>query len=96
MLLLINNSFNNAYIDLGLYTSIYQMANNIILEKDLQEDNNNKKKNEWRTIGVRIRNSEIPILNRQLDRLNYCTLGDLVKDLINGKITRLTEEKQKR
>src|SRR6476646_7535220 len=70
------------------------MTNNVVLEKDLQGDGNNKKRNEWRTIGVRIRNSEIPVLNRQLDRLNYSTLGDLVKDLVNGKITRLTEEKQ--
>ncbi len=71
------------------------MSNKIILEKDLHDDNNsNKKKNEWRTIGVRIRNSDLPLLNRQLDRLNYSTLGELVKDVVNGKITRLTEEKQ--
>jgi hypothetical protein len=33
-------------------------------------------------------------LNRQLDRLGYETLGDLVKDLMTGKITRLTDDKQ--
>jgi hypothetical protein len=30
-----------------------------------------KKIQEWRTIDVRIRNSELSLLNRQLDRLNY-------------------------
>jgi hypothetical protein len=53
-----------------------------------------KKTTDWRTIGVRIRNTEIFLLNRQLDRLNYTTLGDLVKDLIAGKITRLTDDQQ--
>jgi intergrase/recombinase len=53
-----------------------------------------KKTQEWRTIGVRIRNSELSLLNRQLDRLNYTTLGDLVKDLVAGKISRLTDEQQ--
>jgi hypothetical protein len=33
-------------------------------------------------------------LNKQLDRLNYVTLGDLAKDLIAGKITRLTDDQQ--
>jgi intergrase/recombinase len=69
------------------------MPNDVILEKNFEGDNN-KKKTEWRTIGVRIRNSELPVLNRQLDRLNYSTLGDLVKDLVNGKITKLTEDQQ--
>jgi len=36
----------------------------------------------------------LAILNRQLDRLNYVTLGELVKDLISGKISRLTEDQQ--
>ncbi len=48
----------------------------------------------WKTVGVRIRLSELSILNRQLDRLNYITLGDLAKDLIAGKITRLTDDQQ--
>ena len=51
-------------------------------------------KSEWKTIGVKVRLSELPNLNRQLDRLGYTTLGDLVKDLIAGKITRLTDDQQ--
>jgi hypothetical protein len=34
------------------------------------------------------------LLNKQLDRLNYTTLGELVKDLMSGKITRLTDDQQ--
>jgi predicted Ser/Thr protein kinase len=34
---------------------------------------------EWKTIGVKVRLSELAILNRQLSRLNYNTLGDLVR-----------------
>jgi hypothetical protein len=33
-------------------------------------------------------------LNRQLDRFGYETLGDLVKDLMAGKITRMADDKQ--
>ena len=65
------------------------MSKRLFLEID-----QSKKIQEWRTIGVRIRNSELSLLNRQLDRLNYTTLGDLVKDLIAGKITRLTDDQQ--
>ena len=36
----------------------------------------------------------LSILNKQLDRLNYVTLGDLAKDLIAGKITRLTDDQE--
>ena len=45
-------------------------------------------------LGVKVRILELPILNRQLIRANYDTLGDLVKDLISGKITFVTENQQ--
>jgi len=38
--------------------------------------------------------AELSVLNRQLSRLNYNTLGDLVKDLVAGKLTHVTEDKQ--
>jgi hypothetical protein len=31
----------------------------------------------WKTIGVKVRVGELPLLNRQLARFNYNTLGDL-------------------
>jgi hypothetical protein len=49
---------------------------------------------EWKTVGVKIRINELAVLNRQLARLNYNTLGDLVKELIAGKITHVTEDQQ--
>ena len=49
---------------------------------------------EWKTVGAKIRNEDLPVLNKQLDRLNYFTLGNLVKDLLAGKITRLTDDQQ--
>ena len=36
----------------------------------------------------------MPLLNRQLARFNYNTLDDLVKGLIAGKITQVTEDQQ--
>jgi hypothetical protein len=53
-----------------------------------------KRSSEWKTIGVKVRVPELPILNRQLTRLNYDMLGDLVKDLIAGKLTHVTEDQQ--
>lgn len=38
--------------------------------------------------------AELPVLNRQLIRLNYDTLGNLVKDLMAGKLTHVTEDQQ--
>ena len=49
---------------------------------------------EWKTIGVKVRLGELPLLNRQLERFHYNTLGDLVKGLIAGKITQVTEDQQ--
>ena len=48
----------------------------------------------WKTIGVKVRVGELPLLNRQLARFNYNTLGDLVKGLIAGIITQVTEDQQ--
>jgi hypothetical protein len=49
---------------------------------------------EWKTIGVKVRIGELPLLNRQLARFNYNTLGDLVRGVIAGKITQVTEDEQ--
>ena len=49
---------------------------------------------EWKTIGVKVRHTELMLLNKQLDRLNYTTLGELVKDMMSGKISRLTDDQQ--
>jgi len=51
---------------------------------------NSKAENtEWKTIGVKVRVGELPLLNRQLARFNYNTLGDLVKGSWNQRARRL-------
>ena len=57
-------------------------------------DNRNYKKYGWKNVAVKIKENDVIVINRQLGRLGYETLGDLVKDLLLGKITHLTEEKQ--
>ncbi len=52
------------------------------------------KKYGWKNVAVKIRENDLVILNRQLGRLGYETLGDLVKDLLLGKIAHFTEERQ--
>jgi hypothetical protein len=60
----------------------------------VEEPKSKRNHSEWKTVGIRARNAELPLLNKQLDRLNYVTLGDLVKDLIAGRIRRLTDDQQ--
>jgi hypothetical protein len=43
---------------------------------------------------VKVRVGDLPLLNRQLERFSYNTLGDLVKGLIAGKIAQVTEDQQ--
>jgi intergrase/recombinase len=85
----------------GTYDSIKGALGMITKDTDkaqeLTEEPKSKIKvhqSEWKTVGIRVRNAELPLLNRQLDRLNYDTLGDLVKDLMAGKITRITDDQQ--
>jgi hypothetical protein len=55
---------------------------------------NDYKKYGWKNIAVKIKENDLVLLNRQLDKLGYETVGDLVKDLLLGKTTYLTEERQ--
>ena len=50
--------------------------------------------NRWKTIGVKVKESELGIFNKQLQRFGWQTLGDLVKDLMAGKIERMSPYKQ--
>jgi Archaeal phage integrase len=63
-------------------------------EKMVDKEHKRKGNKDWKTIGVNVRLAELAILNKQLSRLNYDTLGDLVKDLISGKITHVKEDEQ--
>ena len=42
------------------------------------KEHKSKIKSEWKTIGIRVRNEELPLLNKQLDGLNYVTMGVMV------------------
>jgi len=59
-----------------------------------QSNNIGYKKYGWKNVAVKVKDNDLIAMNRQLDRLGYETLGDLVKDLMTGKITRLTDDKQ--
>ena len=48
----------------------------------------------WKTIGVKVKESELGIFNKQLQRFGWQTLGDLVKDLMVGKIERMSPDKE--
>ena len=48
----------------------------------------------WKTIGVKVKESELSIFNKQLQRFGWQTLGDLVKDLMAGKIERMSPDKE--
>ena len=48
----------------------------------------------WKTIGVKVKESELGIFNKQLQRFGWQTLGDLVKDLMTGKIERMSADKE--
>ena len=63
-------------------------------EQIVDNEHKRKQNREWKTIGVKVRLAELAVLNKQLSRLNYDTLGNLVKDLIGGKITQVTEDQQ--
>ena len=47
----------------------------------------------WKTIGVKVKESELGIFNKQLQRFGWQTLGDLVKDLMAGKIESMSPDK---
>jgi hypothetical protein len=63
-------------------------------QKEQQTNNIGYKKYGWKNVAIKVKENDLIALNRQLDRLGYETLGDLVKDLMTGKITRLTNDKQ--
>ena len=62
-----------------------------LIENSKQKDYKNYG---WKNVAIKIKERDQILFNRQLDKLGFETLGDLVKELLAGKITRLTEDKQ--
>lgn len=56
------------------------------------KDNENAEK--WITIGIRVRQSDMPTLNQRLRLFGFETMGNLSRDFILGKFPPITEEKQ--
>jgi intergrase/recombinase len=48
----------------------------------------------WKTVGVRIRSQDLPILNQRLRLYGFETLGQLVSDFLTTKFPPITEDRQ--
>ena len=59
-----------------------------------QKSNCGQKRYGWKNVAIKFKENDLITLNRQLDRLGYETLGELVKDLMAGKIMHMTDDKQ--
>ena len=77
-----------------MFAEVYWMESHYPDQQIIDESKSKVENREWKTIGVKVRIGELPLLNRQLARFNYDTLGDLVRGLIAGKITQVTEDEQ--
>ena len=53
-----------------------------------------KEKTDWININVKVKSSDLSILNQRLKLLGFDTLGQLTKELVNGTFPHVTEEKQ--
>jgi intergrase/recombinase len=71
------------------YSGMTASSNNNVLETKVK-----KEKTDWVNINVKVRNSDLPILNQRLKLLGFETLGQLTKELVNGTFPHVTEEKQ--
>jgi hypothetical protein len=64
------------------------------LEEEECPTRGSPKKSQWISVTGRIRRNEQDLFNTQLKRLQCETLNELVKDVIAGKVARITEDKQ--
>ena len=51
-------------------------------------------KNNWRTLGVKVREEDLGTFNKRLSLYGYETLGQLVGDFITAKFPMVTEDRQ--
>ncbi|MFL6498543.1 MAG: hypothetical protein ACJ70U_07590 [Nitrososphaera sp.] len=59
--------------------------------KQLESRNTNSS---WKTVGVRVRSQDLPVLNQRLRLYGFETLGQLVADFLTTKFPPLTEDRQ--
>lgn len=59
---------------------------NTILQKKLEKNSKTTSKSEWMSSNLRIKRNEQELFNIQLERLQYITLNQLAKEIIDGKL----------
>lgn len=59
---------------------------NTILQKKLEKNSKTTSKSEWMSSNLRIKRNEQELFNLQLERLQYITLNQLAKEIIDGKL----------
>lgn len=59
---------------------------NTILQKKLEKNSKTTSKSEWMNSNLRIKRNEQELFNLQLERLQYITLNQLAKEIIDGKL----------
>lgn len=69
---------------------INEQDNNLCIKQIGQRKTNDS----WKTVGVRIRSQDLPILNQRLRLYGFETLGQLVSDFLTTKFPSITEDRQ--
>jgi hypothetical protein len=69
---------------------INEQDNNVCIKQTGQRKINDS----WKTVGVRIRSQDLPILNQRLRLYGFETLGQLVSDFLTTKFPPITEDRQ--
>jgi intergrase/recombinase len=64
------------------------------MQKELQKNSKFMSKTEWISVTARIRRKEQDLFNLQLKRLRCITLNELAKEVIAGKLKRITEDEE--
>jgi hypothetical protein len=64
------------------------------MQKELEKNSKFMSKTEWISVTARIRRKEEDLFNLQLKRLRCITLNELAKEVIAGKLKRITDDEE--